>query len=248
MVEPLFRVETQQLPAVGELVALTGAEAKHAISVRRMRVGEAIQLSNGHGLRVRGVVRSITGNELIVQVGEATQEARPAIELHLAQALAKGDRDELAIQAATELGVMSVIPWQADRSVSRWDAAKAVKGVERWQTICTEAAKQALRVWHPGVQLPVTSKQLATRLGDFDLVLVLEPTGTSSLASVLASAPAKLALVVGPEGGIDDSELALLEAAGAKLVHLGQEVLRTSTAGMAAIAATNALLGNWSRG
>jgi len=227
------------------VVLIDGAEAKHAISVRRMRVGEGIQLANGDGLRVIGSVSRVDANALLVAVDEVIQEAVPQPSITLVQALAKGDRDEMAVQAGTELGISAVIPWQADRSVSRWEGAKIAKGVHRWQAIATEAAKQALRAFNPSVAEPVTSKQLANLVPDFTEVLVLDPTAEVGLAAIELASSGTIAIVVGPEGGITDGELAALEAKGAKRVHLGDSILRTSTAGMAAIAVIESRLGRW---
>ena len=247
MVLPLFRIDGLDSAEVGQRIPLTGPEAKHAVSVRRMRVGEAIQLSNGRGLRVIGSVAELGSNELVVEAREVTQESEPALKLTVAQALAKGDRDELAIQAATELGCWAVIPWQAERSVSRWDAAKAKKGVERWQSIVSEASKQSLRAWDPRVTEPASTKQLCAMVESFDLVLVLEPSAETRISSVDFGAlgSANICLVVGPEGGIAPDELQQLSSAGAKCVRLGREVLRTSTAPVAAISAILALSGQW---
>jgi len=135
--------------AAGGVVRVTGDEARHAINVARIRVGEHIAVGDGAGLIVEGAVSSTEGGELSVTVERVRREERPRPELWLAQALAKGDRDELAVQAATELGVSGVIPWAAERSVSRWDGAKAARGRERWQSIVREASKQAIRAWVP---------------------------------------------------------------------------------------------------
>lgn len=245
MVEPMFTRVFESAVEVGTVVDLTGPEAKHAVSVRRMRTGEAIQLTDMAGLRVRGIVESIIGNTLHVRVESVIQEALPEIQLALVQALAKGDRDELAIQAATELGVMSVVPWESDRSVSRWIGIKEAKGVERWQSIVTEAAKQSLRVWHPKVEAPVKGIQVAKLVERFDQVIVLDPTAEKGIGSINLPNSGSVALVVGPEGGISDAELAALENAGAVRVNLGTPILRTSTAGVAAISGILALSGRW---
>ena len=245
MVEPLFRIELKTFPVVGQKISLTGPEAKHAAAVRRMRVGEAIQLSNGQGLRVRGVVDCVEPTEVEIKVTEVIDEPRPKFQIHLAQALAKGDRDELAIQAATELGIFGVIPWQAERSISRWDGPKAAKGRGRWQTIVNEAAKQSLRVFEPTVSEPKSTKELAGLVSGFDCVLILDPTAEVGITSLDLPDSGRLLLVVGPEGGISDSELALLESSGAHRVHLGAPILRTSTAGLAAISALLATSGAW---
>ena len=241
MVEPLFHKDNL-VAEVGSLVQLDGPEGKHAVQVRRMRQGEAIQLSNGKGLRVRGTVAELSGSTLKLEVTEVISEELPARQITLVQALAKGDRDELAIQAATELGAMGIIPWQASRSISRWDGPKIAKGQARWQQIVSEAAKQSLRAYTPEVKNIVDTKDLARLVSNFDLVLVLDTSATATIAEAGIPSSGSIALVVGPEGGIEQSELDTLQAAGAKLVSLGANVLRTSTAGPALIAAL--LLGN----
>ena len=245
MVEPMFIGKFDSAVSAGQILELTGYEAKHAISVRRMRVGEAIQLTDTKGLRVRGSVSAIVGNSMKITVESATTDVRPAVEFTLVQALAKGDRDELAIQAATELGVAKVIPWESDRSVSRWIGIKESKGVDRWQAIVSEAAKQSLSVWFPVVQAPVKGSGIAQIVSDVDLVLVLDPTASKGLGAVQLPTKGAIALVVGPEGGISDAELESLERAGAVRVNLGAPILRTSTAGVAAISGILALSGQW---
>ena len=241
MVEPLFHKDNL-VAEVGSLVELDGSEGKHAVQVRRLRQGEAIQLSDGKGLRVRGSVAEVSGSTLKLQVTEVIKEELPSRQITLVQALAKGDRDELAIQAATELGVMGIIPWQAARSISRWDGPKIAKGQARWQQIVSEAAKQSLRAYTPEVKNIVDTKELAGLVPSFDQVLVLDTSATVIVAEAGIPSSGTIALVVGPEGGIEQIELDALQAAGAKLVSLGANVLRTSTAGPALIAAL--MLGN----
>jgi 16S rRNA (uracil1498-N3)-methyltransferase len=246
MVEPLFRNDFATAPAPGLAVTLGGSEGKHAVNVRRMRVGEGIQLSDGKGLRVRGRVSALANSSLTVSIDTVEQESAPKVGLTIIQALAKGDRDELSIQAATELGCWAVVPWQAERSISKWEGAKIAKSVDRWQTIVSEAAKQSLRVFEPIVAQPIGSKQLVASVKGYDLVLVLDPTAAEGLGSIGLTAEQKsVAVIVGPEGGISDHELEALEEAGAKRVHLGEPILRTSTAGVAAIAVIQAKLGLW---
>ena len=243
MVEPLFKGNVAGAVAGAE-IALAGSEGKHAVAVRRMRVGEGIQLTDGLGKRVRGNVSAVEQNSLMIRVTDVIDEAEPSAKLTLIQALAKGDRDELAVQAATELGAWQIIPWQAERSISRWDGPKISKGVDRWQVIVAEAAKQSLRVFEPNVQLPVSTKQICELVKDFDLILVLDPTAAAGLGSQDFSAQ-NIAIVVGPEGGISDHELQFLADAGARRVNLGAPILRTSTAGVAAISVILAKLGYW---
>ncbi|MEV4688414.1 16S rRNA (uracil(1498)-N(3))-methyltransferase [Microbacterium sp. LWH3-1.2] len=232
--------------APGETVTLTGTEAHHAATVRRVRVGEEVTVGDGRGAWLTGSVESVAPREVVVRIDGRTDAAPPRPRIVLVQALAKGDRDELAVQAATELGVDEIVPWQAARSVSRWDAAKAAKGRARWATIVREAAKQAHRAWVPEVAELTTTAALARRAAA-SVVLILEPAATERL-SALTVEPAEerdIVLVVGPEGGIAAEELDALTAAGARLVRLGETVLRTSTAGPAALAVVSTALGRW---
>ncbi|WP_448262932.1 16S rRNA (uracil(1498)-N(3))-methyltransferase [Microbacterium aurum] len=241
-----FLVDDVPLDApVGAEIVITGAEAHHAAAVRRVRVGEEVTVGDGRGLWLEAVVTDVAPKRVVAAVTARTSHPAAAPRLVLVQALAKGDRDELAIQAATELGVDEIVPWQAARSVSRWDQAKAAKGVARWQTIVREAAKQAHRAWVPVVSAPVSTAQLAARAAS--RMLVLEPTASVPLSGVaLAPDDARdLVLVVGPEGGIAPEELVALTDAGATGARLGATVLRTSTAGPAALAVLNARLGRW---
>jgi 16S rRNA (uracil1498-N3)-methyltransferase len=225
----------------GLVVHVTGDEARHAITVARVRVGERISVSDGDGLLALGAVTATDGGVVTVAVESVARHPAPSPELWLAQALAKGDRDELAVQAATELGVSGVIPWAAERSISRWEGAKADKGRERWASIVREATKQSIRPRVPVVE-PIATTAALTKLPG--RILVLEPDATMRLTEVELDTE-RITLVVGPEGGIASRELDALTAAGATLVRLGPEVLRTSTAGPAALAVLNARLGRW---
>jgi 16S rRNA (uracil1498-N3)-methyltransferase len=237
-----FLVDDALTALPGDTVTLTGAEAHHAAVVRRVRTGETVTVGDGRGAWLTATVTSATPKAVDLHVESRRDTARPARRVVLVQALAKGDRDELAIQAATELGADEIVPWQASRSVSRWDAAKAAKGVARWTSIVREASKQAHRDWVPGVADPVSTAQLARRSGT---LLVLEPTAAEALSEVELDDTGDIILIVGPEGGISPDELTALTAAGARSVRLGSTVLRTSTAGPAALAVVSTRLGRW---
>lgn len=231
----------------GTEVVLRGPDARHATTVARVRVGERLRLGDGYGLVVHGAVTAVEGGEVRLEVDlvEHVDVLEPRIVL--VQALAKGDRDELAVQAATELGVDAVIPWQSARSISRWNDDKARKGRERWSTIVREASKQSLRARIPEVDALATTRDLAARAADGAVLLVLDPLAEHPLSALTAHelGHGEVLLVVGPEGGIAEEEFATLSAAGARRVRLGSTVLRTSTAGPAAIAVLQAALGRW---
>ncbi|WP_110589000.1 16S rRNA (uracil(1498)-N(3))-methyltransferase [Microbacterium suaedae] len=228
----------------GDTISLTGTEAHHASSVRRVRVGERVTLTDGRGTWLDGEVTEAQPKRVDVRISAREQREAPRRRILLAQALAKGDRDELAVQAATELGVDGILPWQAARSISRWQGPKAEKGRQRWATIVREAAKQAHRAWIPVVEPVSTTAELAARSADARIV-VLDPWTDARLSALDTDDDRDVVLVVGPEGGIEPEELAALDEAGATRARLGESVLRTSTAGPAAIALLNARLGRW---
>lgn len=237
-----FLVEDSSAIQPGQVVSLTGAEAKHA-AVRRLRVGEAVTVGDGAGVWLEGTVADVSATRVDVRVESRAVTDAPASRIVLAQALAKGDRDELAVQASCELGVDEIVPWQAARSVSRWEGPKASKGRERWSTIVREAGKQAHRSWMPQVAVPVSTTELLRR-ADTQRLLVLDPTASARLSRIQPDGR-DIVLVVGPEGGISPEELERFDAAGAERVRLGDTVLRTSTAGPAAIAVLSVALGRW---
>lgn len=229
--------------APGANVTVAGTEARHAVTVGRLRVGEPIRVGNGRGLVVTGTVTAAEPAAFTLAVENAETHEEPAPQLWLAQALAKNDRDELAIQMATELGVDGVVPWAAGRSIVKWEGAKVRKHRDRWRSILHEASKQSMRAFVPQLGELVSTKGLAALAVDYD-ALVLDPAAPERLAEVRGGVR-DILIIVGPEGGIAPGEFAALEASGASRRRLGDTVLRTSTAGPAAIAALAPRLGRW---
>ena len=253
----LYLSDEPGTPAVGAESTVTGPDARHAVTVSRLAVGERVSVGDGAGIIASGLVTFVAPSEFRFEVDELERVDRPAPAIWLAQALAKGDRDELAIQAATELGVDGIIPWAASRSISRWEGAKIAKGQDRWGAVVREATKQSARAWIPEVAPLVTTKQLAALAATAD-VAVLDPLaqdslsqftptpeGTDTAISGASDGARDIVIVVGPEGGISPAELELLYGAGARGARLGGGILRTSTAGPAAIAVLSAKLGRW---
>ena len=256
MSAPVFLVEPGDLGATapGGTYLLTGAEGRHAGVVQRRAPGERIDVVDGAGVRLRGTVEAVDADRVTVRVVERVDEPVPGVALVLVQALAKGDRDELAIEAATEVGADAVLPWQAERSVVVWRGDRAAKSRARWVGTVRAAAKQSRRARVPEVGTAVDTTRLAERVratvAAGGAVLVLHEEATEPIAGVaLPVAPeagsVELLVVVGPEGGISDRELALLTEAGARPVRLGPHVLRTSTAGPVALALLAERLGRW---
>ena len=235
---PLFLLPSGALDGVAaaDRLALTGDEGRHAATVRRTRPGEQLDVADGQGRRARCQVLAGTRSSLDLQVLAVTDEPAPPVRLVLAQALAKGGRDQQAIEAATELGVDAVVPWQAGRSISVWAGERRARGRDRWQSDVREAAKQSRRAWVPQVADPVDTPALADLVRAAALAVLLDADADQRCAEVDLPATGDLLLVVGPEGGIDPAARAARTGAGAVAARLGPHVLRTSSAGPAAVA------------
>ena len=240
---PLFLLDP--LPDAGP-ARLDGAEGRHAATVKRLRPGEAVLLSDGRGGLAHAVVDAAGRDTVDLTISERADVAPPAPRVLLAQALVKGDRGELAVELATEAGVDAILPWRAARCVARWEAGpRGEKALTRWRTTAREAAKQARRPWLPVVEEPVTTAALACRVAATGAALVLHEAAAERLADVPLPADGELLLVVGPEGGVTDEEIDALVAAGARTVRLGPEVVRASTAAAVALGALGVLTGRW---
>jgi 16S rRNA (uracil1498-N3)-methyltransferase len=224
---------------------LAGAEGRHAAAVRRLRSGEALVLTDGAGGLAPATVTAAWPSELTLDVGAARPEAPPDVRVTLVQALPKGERGELAVELATEAGVDAIMPWAAQRCVARWRTAEQVdKGVRRWRTTARESAKQARRAFVPGVHDLATTAEVAA-LAAPATTLVLHESSVTPLAAAGLPPCGDVVLIVGPEGGLTEEELTVFGSAGATVVRLGPQVLRTSTAGAVALGALGVLTGRW---
>ena len=241
---PVFHLPAARDTAVGSEVVLDGPEGHHAAVVRRIGVGERVVLTDGEGTRLVGTVEAAAKRSLTIRVAERTEVRRPVPRVTVAQAIPKGDRGELAVELLTEVGADEVVPWAAGRSEGRWRGERAAKSLERWRSTARESAKQSRRAWWPVVAEPSDLDGVCERVTAAGMAVVLHEGGGVPLAS-LAELPDDLLLVVGPEGGLTDAEVEALRAAGAAVVRLGDEVMRTSTAGAAATAALLARTPRW---
>jgi 16S rRNA (uracil1498-N3)-methyltransferase len=241
----LFYVDA--LPEAGELAVVDGEEGFHAANVRRIRPGEELDLGDGNGTVAHCVVEDVAKGSLTARVLDrrTVQEAVPPVTV--AQALPKSDRSELAIELATEAGADAFVAWQAARCVARWESpAKVDKGLRRWGAVARSAARQSRRPYIPPVTGAVSTPELVARVRDVDATaLVLHESATLRLTELPMAQADSLLLIVGPEGGITDDELAALSGAGATPVRLGPTVLRTSTAAAVALGALGVLTARW---
>lgn len=229
----------------GAEIVLAGPEGRHAAAVRRIRVGERVDLTDGAGAVAEGVVREAGKDRLTIEVLARRQVPAPQPRLVVVQGLPKGDRGELAVEMMTEAGVDVIVPWAAARCVTQWKAERGAKALARWRSTAREAGKQARRFHLPEVAEQASTGQVAKLLESAALGLVLHEEAEGALSAAELPVSGDIVLVVGPEGGIAEEEIAAFRAAGAVPSLLGPTVLRTSTAGVAAAAVLNARTGRW---
>ena len=240
LVPSLAGVET------GSTVGVEGDEAHHAVAVRRVRVGEALVLTDGLGRSATGEVAATARRRLTITVSSVVTHPRPEPRVVVVQALAKGDRGELAVAMLTEVGVDRIVPWAAARSVADWKGERGAKAMARWQATARESAKQARRTWFPEVAALASTADVLALLGSAACAVALHEDAELPLSATDVPSSGEVVVVVGPEGGLTDEEVRALGEAGAAGVRLGSEVLRTSTAGVAAVAALLSRTPRWS--
>ncbi|MFE6891833.1 16S rRNA (uracil(1498)-N(3))-methyltransferase [Streptomyces sp. NPDC057694] len=249
MTAPVFVVESLEHIPGGELV-VDGPEGRHAVSVKRLRAGEDVVLTDGRGLWSEGVVKAAEGKDRLVvtDLESVWEEPQEQPRITVVQALPKGDRGELAVETMTETGVDAIVPWEASRCITQWRGDRKLKALGKWRATAREAGKQSRRVRFPEVADAASTKEVAALLAGADLAVVLHEDReheSAALASVDLPSSGEVVLVVGPEGGVSPEELAVFGEAGALTCRLGRSVLRTSTAGTAAVALLLGRTGRW---
>lgn len=241
MTDPVFLADLPDpLPEQGSPVLVDGAEGRHAATLRRIGTGEQVVVADGTGRGIRGPVIETTKSSVTVRSEETLADAAPAIEITVVQALAKGDRSGLACEMVTELGASTIVPWQAARSIVRWQPDRAAKSHAKWVSTVREAAKQSRRLRVPTVREAASTQTVAAMIAEHDLTLVLHEDAATAFPQLDVPRTGRVALIVGPEGGITPDELETFTAAGAQPVRVSDGVLRTSTA--AAVAMSGILL------
>jgi 16S rRNA (uracil1498-N3)-methyltransferase len=213
---------------------LSGAEGRHASTVRRLAVGERADITDGAGRVAECVVDAIRQGELELTVIARRTVPPPQPRLVVLQAIPKGDRGELAVELLTEAGADVIVPWAADRCVAVWRGERAARGLRRWAAAAQEAAKQSRRAWFPEVTGQADQAEAVRLIRAAALAIVLDPDADRDAASLALPASGDIIVVVGPEGGITRAEDEAMRAAGAVPATLGPTVLRASTAGVVA--------------
>jgi 16S rRNA (uracil1498-N3)-methyltransferase len=241
--DPLFYIDA--VPATDTLATVDGDEGFHAASVRRIRPGESIVLGDGAGTLARCTVESVTKRDLQARVIERRETVAPHPPVTVVQAIPKAERSELAVELATEAGADGFVAWQAARCVARWDGPRADKGLRRWRAVARSAARQSRRAFIPAVDGVSSTAQMLDGLAAGGMVLALHESASVPITELALAQADSITLVVGPEGGIADDELAALIEAGAHAVRLGPTVLRTSTAAAVALGALGVLTTRW---
>lgn len=233
----LFFVE--DLPTtVGEEYEFDNEDAHHAIRVLRTQIDDQFMLSDGNGTWSKVKAVQIKKKSMTVQVLDSGFQEPLATRITVVQALPKGDRSKEAIELLTEAGVDRIVPWMATRSIG--------KTSEKFQITAREASKQSRRFRIPEVTGVATTSQICEAIGISDLAIVFHESAQTKLSDQISSHNVEhLLIIIGPEGGITDEELAAFTDAGAKVALMGRPILRSAHAGIAAVSAVSALLKVW---
>ena len=240
---PVFFADRAELES--GVVVLSGAEGRHAATVRRLRPGERADVGDGAGLVAECVVAAHRTGGLELAVRARRDMPCPDPTITVIQAIPKGERGELAVEEMTEVGVDRIVPWAAARCVPVWQGSRGERSLAKWRVTAREAAKQSRRAWIPEVTEVASAGHVSQMIAKAACAIVLDPDAAESLGQLMLPESGDLLVVVGPEGGITDEESAAFRAAGAVARSLGPTVLRTSTAGTVAAAVLLSRSGRW---
>lgn len=222
-------------------LVITGPDVKHISRVLRLKPGDVVTIATGNGREFDAVIKVITGKEVVCDIiDEKTVSTEPPVRVILYQGLPKGEKMELVIQKSCELGVSRIVPVICERTVVKLDGKKAEDRRERWQRVAEEAAKQSRRTNIPEVALPVPFALALEQMAPEDFALMPweeeNAVGISPLLKGYKGKNSAIAVFIGPEGGFTQEEAALARSRGIRPVSLGPRILRTETAGIAAVA------------
>jgi 16S rRNA (uracil1498-N3)-methyltransferase len=240
---PVFVAAAADL--AGEQIVLRGAEGRHASTVRRLDIGEPVDVTDGAGTVAECTVVAAAAGELTLAVRARRQDPRPEPRLVVLQAIPKGERGELAVELLTEVGADVIVPWSAQRCVAVWRGDRAARSQARWSAAAQEAAKQSRRTWFPEVTAQADLAVAARRIESAALAILLDPDAVAGVASLELPTAGDIVLVVGPEGGVTPAETRVMRVAGGVPAALGPTVLRASTAGVVAASVVLSRTGRW---
>jgi 16S rRNA (uracil1498-N3)-methyltransferase len=236
---PLFFVDNL---SGGNSQLLDNNEAHHAIKVLRVKIGEEIMISDGSGNWVSGPIQELGKKTLLIKASNQGEKKLNKPELVIVQAITKSDRNKEMLELITVAGVDRIIPWQSDRSISKWQSDSA----DKWELTIKESCKQARRVVMPKLSKSVNSKQLVEELSSIPFSIIFHEAASTNFSDVnVPSDITSIYLIIGPEGGITDEELLMFKGIASNIVRLGEPVLRSAHAGFAALAAVQTKLGRW---
>ena len=213
-------------------ITLDDKESHHAISVRRVKLGEKIYVTNGEGLLAAGEVISLD-KKLEVEVHNFEQISKTKKQITVLQAVLKGDRSDFAVELMSEVGVSQIAFWSADRSVARIEA-KSEKVLQRWQLLAAAATKQSRQAWLPKISYCRGIEEAIELFKDHQEIYLLDYEAEDALS--IANESSRILFIVGPEGGLTEDEKSIFTSHGAKSINIGKTVLRGSTAGAVAAA------------
>ena len=226
----------------GQTQTLESDEAHHAIKVMRLKTGEEIKISDGEGNWVSGPISEVGKKNLKIDVTASGIEASKKPELVLVQALTKSDRNKEMLELVTVAGVDRIIPWQAERSISKWQS----NSYDKWTSSIKEAGKQSRRVNLPKLEKLMCAREITEQISASDCILVFHESANEKFSALdISQNASSVYLIIGPEGGITDKELEIFKSKGGNLVRLGEPVLRSAHAGFAALASIQTKLGRW---
>lgn len=249
MTQSLFYSAAATGVVAHSVITLDASASAHAIRSQRLGVDDHVLVSDGNGTLAEGVISVADPQGASVRIEAVTTRRPPDVVINLVQALAKGDRDLLAAEMATEVGVDCVTPWQARRSIVRLRPERAAKTLAKWESKLAAAAQQARRSYIPALGEPLVSEEIATLHAPQDgaHVVVLHEDGDHNMSDVVSALDGikTVHLVVGPEGGVAPQELEAVTAAGGTTLKIGSNVMRASTAGPVALALLNQALNRW---
>ena len=222
--------------------ALDNDEAHHAIKVMRLKIGEEIKISDGEGSWVSGPISEVGKKSLKITVTSNGIERIKKPELVLVQAITKSERNKEMLELITVAGVDRIIPWQADRCISKWQS----NSYDKWRTSIKEASKQSRRVNLPKLEKVMSTKQIIEQMVVSDCIVVFHESADQKFSDLnISQSASTIYLIIGPEGGIAEGELEIFKTKGGNLVRLGEPVLRSAHAGFAALASIQTKLGRW---